>query len=136
MTARLPDLMLRVAISAGLVVSGYIHADLYGRGYRFIHLIGPSFLVQAAASFALAVLLLIGPWTLRAAAAGLAVGSLVAFVLSRTTGIFGFKETGWEPAPQAALSLIVEAAIVFLCVISLAAAGILRPPRHPDRPGR
>ncbi|MFI6996002.1 hypothetical protein [Nocardia sp. NPDC050175] len=121
MTGRLlsPDLFVRAGISASLVVSGYIHADLYGNGYRYIHIIGPSFLLQAAASFALALLVLAGPWSLRVAAAGLAVGALGAFVLSRTTGLFGFSEIGWEPAPQAALSVGAEVLTVVLCVASL-----------------
>ncbi|MFI6046890.1 hypothetical protein ACIA8C_35090 [Nocardia sp. NPDC051321] len=113
------DLFARVGISASLAVSGYLHADLYARGYRYIHLIGPSFLLQAAASFALALLLLAGPWTLRVAAGGLAVGALGAFVLSRTTGLFGFSEIGWEPSPQAALSVGAEIVTVLLCAASL-----------------
>jgi len=60
-------------------------------------MIGPSFLVQAAASFAIAVLLLLGgPFSLRAVGAGLSAGALTAFVLSRTVGIFGFTEIGWS----------------------------------------
>ncbi|MFC9439484.1 hypothetical protein [Nocardia sp. NPDC057030] len=113
------DLLLRAGISVGLAVSGYLHADLYAHGYRYIHLIGPSFLLQAAASFALALVLLLGPWTLRVAAALLAVGALTAFVLSRTTGLFGFSEIGWQPTPQAALSVIAEATTLVLCVVSL-----------------
>ena len=80
---RSPDLLLRVGIAAPLAVSGYVHADLYGDGYRYVHLIGPAFLVQAAASFAIAILVLAGgPWTLRVAAAALSAGALVAFGLS------------------------------------------------------
>ncbi|PXX62247.1 hypothetical protein DFR70_107114 [Nocardia tenerifensis] len=119
MSIRPVDVLLRVGISAALVVGGYFHADLYGRGYRYIHFIGPSFLVQAAVSFALAVLVLVGPWTMRLAAAGLAGGSLVAFALSRTTGIAGFSEIGWDPAPQAALSVAAEVITVILCAASL-----------------
>ncbi|KAA8883030.1 hypothetical protein F3087_38160 [Nocardia colli] len=113
------DLLVRVGISISLAVSGYLHADLYDHGYRYIHIIGPSFMLQAAASFALALVVLVGPWTLRAAAGLLAVGALTAFVLSRTTGLFGFTEIGWQPAPQAALSVIAETITAILCVISL-----------------
>lgn len=114
-----PDLLVRVGISSSLAVSGYLHADLYDHGYRYIHMIGPSFLLQAAASFALALVLPVGPWTLRVAAGLLAVGALTAFALSRTTGLFGFSEIGWQPAPQAALSVIAEATTVVLCAVSL-----------------
>lgn len=114
-----PDLLLRIGIAATLAVSGYIHADLYGSGYRYIHLIGPAFLLQAAASFAIAILLLAGgPWTLRVAAAALSVGALVAFGLSRTVGFFGFTERGWQPAPQAAIGVAAELATLVLCAAS------------------
>jgi hypothetical protein len=35
-------------------------------------------------------------------------GALVAFALSRTVGLFGFAERGWDPSPQAAVSVIAE----------------------------
>ncbi|MFE5707801.1 hypothetical protein [Rhodococcus koreensis] len=114
-----PDLLLRIGICASVAISGYIHFDLYRGGYRYIHLIGPSFLLQAAASFALAVLLLGGPLTLRIAAGGLSVGALAAFVLSRTVGIFGFTEIGWQPAPKAAVSVAAELVTVLLCAVSV-----------------
>ncbi|NMN97195.1 hypothetical protein [Antrihabitans stalactiti] len=115
-----PDVLLRAGISASLAISGYVHYDLYRGGYRYIHMIGPSFLVQAAASFAIAVLLLLGgPFTLRIAGAAIAGGALVAFALSRTVGIFGFTEIGWEPAPKAAISVIAEIVTVALVVVSI-----------------
>lgn len=121
MSARVIDLVARIGLSAALVVSGYVHADLYSNGYRYIHMIGPSFLIQASASFAIAALLLIGgPWTLRVVAALLAAGALVAFELSRTIGIFGFTERGWQPSPQAAWSVAAEIATLLFCVVSLA----------------
>ena len=112
------DLFLRLTIGASLVVSGYVHAELHGQGYRSIHVIGPAFLIQAAASFALAVVVLAGPWTLRVAAGGLALGALSAFALTRTTGLFGFAETGSDPAPQAPVSVIVETLTALLCGVS------------------
>ncbi|MBB5911194.1 hypothetical protein BJY24_000061 [Nocardia transvalensis] len=115
----------RIALSASLAVGGYVHADLYTHGYRWIPGIGPSFLIQSAASFALAAVVLAGPWTLRVAAAGLALGTLAAFVASRTTGVFGFTETGWNPAPQAALSVTAEVVTLLLCAV-----GLLRHLRH------
>ncbi|WP_067893978.1 hypothetical protein [Nocardia vaccinii] len=120
------DLFLRLTISASLVVSGFAHAELYGRGYRSIHVIGPAFLIQAAASFGLAVVVLAGPWTLRVATGGLALGALGAFILARTTGLFGFTETGWDPAPQAAVSVIAETLTVLLCAASLLPMSRLR----------
>ena len=55
-----------------------------------------------------------GPGWLRWAAAAVAGGSLAAFVLSRTVGLFGFTEVGWEPSPYAASSVAAEVLTVLL----------------------
>ncbi|MER6982438.1 hypothetical protein [Streptomyces carpinensis] len=115
---RLHAPILRVALAATLAVSGYIHAQLYVQEYRFIHVVGLLFLLQASASFALAVLLLIGmPPLLRAAAAGVALGALAGFAASRTVGVFGFSEHGLQPAPQALVSLLAEAGTLLLLAV-------------------
>ncbi|ETB37017.1 hypothetical protein N602_22640, partial [Mycobacterium avium subsp. hominissuis 10-5606] len=41
-------------------------------------------------------------------------GSLVAFAASRTVGLFGFAERGWDPAPYAAISVAAEVLTVLL----------------------
>ncbi|MER6900537.1 hypothetical protein ABT261_43200, partial [Amycolatopsis sp. NPDC000740] len=62
--------VLRLATAVCLAASGYLHAQLYVGGYRVIPVIGPSFLVQASAAFAVAVLVAVGgPFLLRLAAA-------------------------------------------------------------------
>jgi hypothetical protein len=98
-TAR--QIPLRLAIAAALAVSGVIHAYLYIHGYDHIASVGPAFLLQASMFCALAVLILAGaPEWFRWAGALLSVGTLIAFALSRTTGLFGFTESGWDPSPQ------------------------------------
>ncbi|MDF3302494.1 hypothetical protein [Streptomyces tropicalis] len=111
--------VLRSATAATLAAGGYIHAQLYIDAYRFIPFIGPLFLLQAGASFALAALLLIGtpPLLLRMAAAGVALGALAGFTASRTVGVFGFTEHGLQPAPQAVLSLLAETGTLLLLAI-------------------
>jgi hypothetical protein len=101
---------VRVLSAVATAVTGYVHADLYlNGGYRTIPTIGPSFLVLSSGAFAVAALLLIGTSpVLRLGAAGIAVGALGGFVLSRTVGVFGFTERGLQPAPQALISLISE----------------------------
>jgi hypothetical protein len=75
--------------------------------------------VQASVSFALALLILAGgPTWLRWAAAAVAGGSLLAFAMSRTVGVAGFIEQGWDPSPHAAVSVAAEVATVVLCVAS------------------
>ena len=118
---------IRVAVGVAVAVSGYLHAELYVHGYQAIPVIGPAFLLQAAGSFAVALLLLAGapPW-IRLAAAGLALGALVGFALSRTTGLFGFLETGWQPAPESLISVLAELATLAL----LAAASLVQRKRR------
>ncbi|ATY12010.1 hypothetical protein CU254_17220 [Amycolatopsis sp. AA4] len=112
--------VLRLATAVCLAASGYLHAQLYVGGYRVIPVIGPSFLIQASAAFAVAVLVALGgPFLLRLAAAALAAGSLAGFVLSRTTGLFGFSERGFEPAPEALLSVLAEAAVLLLVAVTV-----------------
>lgn len=113
------DMAFRVPIAATLAVSGYIHAQLYITGYRYIHVIGVMFLIQASVSFALAVLLPFGPLMLRIAAAGAAAGALGGFAASRTIGVFGFTERGLQPSPQSLISILAEAATLLLLVPTL-----------------
>ncbi|OBF60291.1 hypothetical protein A5787_20040 [Mycobacterium sp. 852002-50816_SCH5313054-b] len=117
-------LILRLGLAAALAVSAFSHAYLYIHGYQHIPMIGNAFLVQASVSFSLALLVAAGgPWWVEWSAAALAGGSLVAFVLSRTVGLFGFTEHGWEPAPHAALTVVAEA----MCVLLWAAAFVRMP---------
>jgi hypothetical protein len=117
---KLTDIGLRVAIAAALAVSGISHAYLYIHGYRHVPNIGTAFLLQASVSVAVAVLLVVGgPGWLRWAAAALAGGSLVAFALSRTVGVLGFTERGWQPSPHAAISAVAEVLTVVLWAVWL-----------------
>jgi hypothetical protein len=105
---RLP-LVIRLGVVATVAASGYVHADLYVHGYRFISHIGTMFLLQAAVSFAVATLLLFGgPVILQLGAAGTALGALGGFLLSRTVGVWGFTERGFQPQPDALLSVLSE----------------------------
>jgi hypothetical protein len=119
---KITDLALRTAISATLAVSGVIHAYLYIHGYRDIPAIGPAFLLQGSVFCALAVLILAGgpAWLQLVGAIG-AMGSLVAFALSRSVGIFGFTETGWQPSPYAVITVAAE-----MLTLLLVGATVLR----------
>ncbi|MEU0603415.1 hypothetical protein ABZ484_35100 [Streptomyces sp. NPDC006393] len=112
---RLVPLLIRLAVVATVTESGYLHAKLYVNGYRFVPHIGVMFLLQGAVSFAVAALLLFGdPLILRLAAAGTALGALGGFALSRTTGLWGFTERGFQPHPDAFLSVLSETATLLL----------------------
>jgi NADH:ubiquinone oxidoreductase subunit 6 (subunit J) len=112
---KIVDLTQRIAVGASLAASGVIHGYLYIHGYRDIPSVGPAFLLQGSVFCALAVLVLAGgPGWLQLIAAIGAAGSLVAFVLSRTGGFFGFTETGWQPAPYAAIAVVAEVLTLLL----------------------
>ncbi|WP_371400538.1 hypothetical protein OHA10_21405 [Kribbella sp. NBC_00662] len=101
-----------------LAVAGYIHAQLYVRSYHAIPYIGTSFRWDAAASFAVAALLLVRNATvLRVVAIGLCFSGLGGFAGSRTVGLFGFTERGWQPAPQALLSVLAWVAALILLLV-------------------
>ena len=112
---KIVNLTLRTAISASLAASGVVHAYLYIHGYRDIPAVGPGFLLQGSLFCALALLILAGgpAWLQLVAAIG-AAGSLVAFTLSRTAGLFGFTETGWQPSPYAAITVVAEVLTLLL----------------------
>jgi hypothetical protein len=113
-------ILIRMAMAAALTVTGISHAYLYIHGYQHIPTIGTAFVVQASVSFALAVLILIGgPSWLQWAAAAVSGGALGAFVLSRTVGLFGFSEQGWQPSPHAAISVAAELVVVGLWAVYL-----------------
>ena len=112
---KIANLVLQAGIGISMAVSGVVHAYLYVHGYRDIPTVGPAFLVQASVFCAVAVLILVGgPSWLRLVAVLGAGGSLIAFALSRTVGLFGFSETGWEPSPYALISVVTEALTIVL----------------------
>ena len=112
---KIVNLTLRIAIGASLAASGVVHAYLYIHGYRDIPTVGSAFLLQGSVFCALAVLILAGgPGWLQLVAAIGAMGSLVALALSRTVGLFGFAETGWQPSPYAAITVVAEVLTLLL----------------------
>jgi hypothetical protein len=115
-------------IAAGLLVSAASHGYLYLHGYRYIPAVGPGFLVLAAVSVALAILIALGgPGWLRAGALLVSLGALGAFVMSRTVGVMGFVERGWQPAPHALISVLAEVFTVLVCAWSLLRRGSTAP---------
>lgn len=116
--------LVNLGIAASLLVSAASHGYLYLHGYSYIPGIGRGFLVLTSVFVALAILIAVGgPAWLRAVALVGGVGSLGAFALSRTVGLQGFLEHGWQPAPHALISVLAEAITVVLCAWSLFRSG-------------
>jgi plastocyanin len=120
---------LRIAAAIALLVGGLVHLQLYFEGYRSIDKIGPSFLLNAIASAIVAgILAARSEWFVRAAGIGLAVGTIVAFIISRRgDGLFDFREQGLNPSPQATIALVVEIIALVLLVITFIPAVVDEP---------
>lgn len=119
--------LVNFGIAASLLVSAASHGYLYLHGYSYIPGIGRGgFLVLTSVFVALAILIAVGgpAWLRAVALVGGGVGSLGgAFALSRTVGLQGFLEHGWQPAPHALISVLAEAITVVLCAWSLFRTG-------------
>jgi hypothetical protein len=114
--------------ATALLVSGWVHFYLYFRGgYRGIAIdsvlginISRSFAINAIAAVVIAEAVILGlryrTLLLPAAAIGVgfAVATLVAYFLSRTRGILGFKETA--TTTEAVIGIISEAVIILTLV--------------------
>ncbi|WP_347057460.1 hypothetical protein ABC795_12205 [Blastococcus sp. HT6-30] len=116
--------ILHVAGAALLAAMAWIHLDLWFDGYRTIEVIGPGFMLNAIAGFALAVALLVVPrrllWPVAALGAPTVSGSLAALLLSTTVGLFGFVESTAAPLWWETF-WIEAAAAVALAVLALVA---------------
>ena len=123
MTARLT----RLLAAAFLLAGGIVHLDLWNGGYRYIPRIGPLFLANFVGSIPLAVAV-IGSRRAGISWAGIAfaAGSLVALILSRTVGLFGFTEMVWTP--EAVKTLATE-----LGAITTLGFALLLQSGHPTR---
>ncbi len=109
----------RVAAATFVLAGGYIHLDLWRDGYRAIEYIGPLFVANAVVSVLLVLALLLRPGApVAVAGAVFSLGSLVALVLSRTTGLLGFTERGWSDmavqATTAEIGAVVAIALVMV----------------------
>ena len=123
MTARLTRSLAAVLLLAG----GIVHFNLWNNGYRHIPNIGPLFMANFVGSVALAAAVM----TSRRASVAVvgitfAAGSLVALVLSRTVGVFGFTEAVWTT--QATRTLASEVA----AIVALGAALVMQRRAAPE----
>src|SRR5215203_455485 len=117
---------LRMLAAVSLLVGGLVHLQLYFvEGYRHAgddSNVGRAFIANAVASaVAAALLFALRNVIVRVFGLLVAVGTLLAFIITRTSdALFGFKESGMEPSPQAGIALAVEVlAIVCLATTFL-----------------
>src|SRR6266852_3431098 len=113
-----------IAGTALLIASGSIHLDLYLTGYRSIPTIGPLFLLQVIAAFALAVAIPVTRhWLAAAAGAGFAVSTLGGYLLSIWVGLFGFTEVRTTAGIVAGIIEVAAFAVLALLAVTPAPAG-------------
>lgn len=102
----------RLVAAGAILVGGLVHLQLYFDGYRSLPdpNLGRSFVLNGVASIVVAALLVFGRETLiRVAGLAVTIGTLAAFVISRQgDGIFGLRENGLSPSPQALVALVAE----------------------------
>ena len=105
-------------IDAGLLVtSGLIHLHLWDIAYRHVKTLDVLFLVQVGAALVAAVLLLSTRHLLIIlGSAALMAGTIVGFLLARTSGIFGFHLS--FSSGLANVVLVVEAVAVVMLVLT------------------
>src|SRR4051794_35859154 len=118
--------VLRIVAAVSLLIGGLVHLQLYfGEGYRHAGddgNIGRSFIANAIASaVAAALVFALRNVVVRVFGLLVALGTLLAFTITRTSdALFGFKESGLHPSPQAAIALCVEVlAVICLAVTFL-----------------
>ena len=109
----------QVGLALFVAAAGAIHLYLYFDYFHRVHVVGVLFLVNAAAGFVIAALLLIRRDRLvLLAALGYAVGTLAGFAVSTRWGLFGYHETFWGAWQEAAGG--IELAAVVLAGLLLA----------------
>lgn len=125
---------LLIAGAALVAVSGGVHLRLYREQYRDVHVdrvlgvdLASSFVLSVLAATLIAILLLASVMLDKGhrvfATAGLcyAVGAIVAYALSRTTGLLGFEESRWMP--EAIIVKPIELLAALLLTLTLLAHG-------------
>lgn len=115
--ARVLRLVGAVLVLAGGAIHLKLNLDDYGNDDILM-----AFALNAAASALVAAYLvlrddIVGPL----AGLALSIGSLGAFVMSRRgDGILDFREVGWNPSPEAALTVAIEVAAIVVLALALA----------------
>jgi hypothetical protein len=106
----------RTVTSVAVLISALVHLYLWDDGMREVDVIGPAFLVNGVGGILIAVAVLAWRhWLPLLAAAGFGAATLGAYLLSRTVGLAGVRET--ITTTEAVVSAVVEVlAVVFAFV--------------------
>jgi hypothetical protein len=100
---------MRMLAAAAVLVSAAIHLYLWFHVFRHAHVVGPAFMVNAVGGAVIAVLLVTWRhWIPLVLAVGFGVGTLGAFLIAVTGGLYGVHEhwTTWEVWTAAAAEIV------------------------------
>lgn len=90
------DLPVRIVTFAGVLLSAVIHFVLYFDGMSAYSIVGPLFLLNAVGGLGIAVAVLVWRhWLPPLGAVGFGALTLAAFLVARTVGLLGVRETTW-----------------------------------------
>jgi hypothetical protein len=104
---------MRMIVALALLVSAGVHLKLWLGGVKSEHVIGPAFMLNAVAGVVIAVLLVTWRhWIPLFLAAGFGVGTLGAFIIAATVGLFGVHEQWvggyvWAAAISEAVAIVL-----------------------------
>ena len=112
----------RWVTALAVLVSAVVPLYLWKEGRRAVGVIGPAFQLTGAGGIVIAAAVLgWRHWLTLLAAAGFGAATLGAYVLSRTVGLAGVRETIWTP--EAVISAVVEVLAIVSAVVAWRAEG-------------
>ena len=109
---------MRIVAAVAVLVSAGVHLKLWFDGVRDQHVVGPAFMLNAVGGAVIAVLLVTWrSWVPALLTLGFGVGTLGAFILATTVGLFGLHEhwlgwTVWTAAVAEVVAIVVGALLL------------------------
>lgn len=118
---------LRALTAAAVLLSAFIHLEMWIDGYRDIETIGPLFMLNAVGGLLLG-LVIIGwrHWLPLLGAVGFGAATSISFWISSTRGLFGYEAFSGATNDRMALYSEVAAIICGLAGVALALATVRR----------
>jgi hypothetical protein len=119
--ARGPVALGRFGAALLVAAAGAIHLYLWFDYFHRVHVVGPLFLINAAAGILVGTMLLARPGVLvLLALAGYALGTLAAFLVSTRWGLFGYHERFWGSWQEATGAVELAAAVLVAALLAAA----------------
>ena len=118
-----PALALLALAALCVLVAGFQHGRLFHRGYAEVEIIGLLFFMNAIGSTVVVLTLIFGRiWLFVLGALSICVPSLVSIAISHSSGLFGFREGGYDG--DALVIVVAEGAAVLFALVGGATAAM------------